>query len=70
MKTVNKWFQRIIRSRTIVFNTLVAGLAAIEGSFGLLQSHLDGNIFAYLTVGLTVGNTILRTITTEALKDK
>ncbi len=64
------WFDRIVRSKTMWFNAVVAGLAALEPVFGLLQSFLPGNVYAYLTVGLTVGNAVLRVVTTTALEDK
>jgi hypothetical protein len=54
----------------MMFNAIVASLAALEGVFNLLQPHIAGNVYAYLTVGLTVGNAFLRTITTEPLKNK
>jgi len=64
------WFDRIVRSKTMWFNAVVAGLAALEPVFGLLQSFLPGNVYAYLTVVLTVGNAMLRVVTTTALEDK
>ena len=59
-----------VRSRTIWFNSIIAGLAALEPVFGLLQSFLPGNVYAYLTIALTVGNAVLRVITTTALNQK
>jgi hypothetical protein len=59
-----------MKSKTMMFNAIVASLAALEGVFNLLQPHIAGNVYAYLTVGLTVGNAFLRTITTEPLKNK
>jgi len=71
MNKISVWFQRIIRSRTMWFNAVVAGFAALEGVFGLLQPFLPGNVFAYMTVALTVGNPIIRALwTTTALRDK
>ena len=70
MNNIKIWFDRVIRSRTLWFNAVVAGLAALEGVFGLLQAFIPGNVFAYLTVILTVGNAILRVLTTTALESK
>jgi hypothetical protein len=70
MNTITKWFHRIIRSRTMLFNILVAAFAAMEPVFGLLQAFVPGHVYAYLTVILTVGNAILRAITTTSLSDK
>jgi hypothetical protein len=54
-------------SRTIQFNALVAALVAIEANLNLLQPYLPGNFYAYVSMGLVVGNTFLRTITSTAL---
>jgi len=67
---MKKWIARIIRSKTLWFNAVVAGLAALEGVFGLLQAYLPGNVFAYITVILTAGNAVLRVYTTQSLADK
>lgn len=70
MNTIKVWFLRVIHSRTMWFNAVIAALAALEGVFGLLQPFVPGNIFAYITVILTTGNAFFRVFTTEALKDK
>lgn len=71
MKEVKIWFDRIIRSKTMMFNAIVAGLAALEGVFGMLQAFLPGNVYAYLTVLLTVGNAVIRVVfTTQPITDK
>lgn len=70
MNSIKIWFQRALRSKTIWFNAIIAGLAALEGVFGTLQAFLPGNAYAYITVVLTVGNAILRVLTTQALADK
>ena len=67
---MKKWVTRILRSKTMMFNMLVASLAAFEGVFTVLQPHIAGNAYAYLTIALAVGNAALRVITTEPLKDK
>lgn len=67
---MKKWISRILRSRTLRFNMLVAAMASAEGVFGLLQPYIAGNVFAYITIILTVGNAILRVLTTQPLKDK
>ena len=64
------WLSRILRSRTMIFNILVAGMASAEGVFGMLQPFIAGNVFAYITIILTVGNAIMRVLTTQSLKDK
>lgn len=67
---IKTWFNRIIRSRTMMFNAVIAALAALEGVFGMLQGFLPGNAYAYITVFLTVGNAILRVLTTSSLAGK
>lgn len=53
-----------------MFNLIVAFMASFEGVFSVLQPYVAGNVYAYLTIALTVGNAILRTLTTQPLKDK
>ncbi len=67
---MKRWIARIVRSKTMLFNILVAALAALEPVFGLLQAFLPGNVFAWLTVALTVGNAVLRVVTTQPLSAK
>lgn len=64
------WLSRIARSKTMMFNLTVAALASLEGGFSILQPHVAGNVYAFLTIALTVGNAMLRVLTTNALKDK
>lgn len=64
------WVARILRSKTMMFNLLVAGMAAFEGAFTVLQPYVGGNVYAYLTIGLTVGNALLRVVTNEPLSNK
>lgn len=54
-------------SKTLWFNLVVAALAAAEAASGLLQPLLPGNVYGWLTFALTVGNTVLRVITTSAV---
>lgn len=68
--TMKKWINRIIRSKTLMFNAAVAGMVGLEGAFSLLQPYLPGDVYAYFTVILIVGNKILRVITTQPLADK
>ena len=67
---VKVWLSRIIRSRTIRFNAIMAAMIALEGSFALLQPFIPGNVFAYASIVLTMGNTYYRVVTTEPLKNK
>lgn len=67
---MKKWISRILRSKTLMFNIIVAAVASLEGVAGLLQPYIAGNVFAYITIALTVGNAILRVVTTQPLRDK
>lgn len=67
---MKKWLPRILRSKTMMFNILLAIGAALETVTGVLQAVLPGNVFAWFTVALTVGNAVLRVITTQPLTDK
>ena len=67
---MKKWISRIARSKTMMFNLALAGMAAFEGVFNVLQPYVPGNVYAYLTVALTVGNAMLRVITTQPLSEK
>ena len=64
------WISRILASKTMWFNAIVASLAALEGVFALAQPYVAGNVYAYLTIALTVGNAALRVITTQPLSKK
>jgi hypothetical protein len=67
---MNDWIIRCMKSKTMLFNAIVASLAALEGVFNLLQPHMDGNVYAWVSIVLVTGNAFLRTRTTEPLKNK
>lgn len=67
---MKKWFVRCAKSKTMVFNGIVAAAAALEASFSLLQPFLPGDVYAWFTVILIVGNKVLRVYTTQSLSDK
>lgn len=70
METVNIWFNRIIRSKTLVFNMLVAVMGVGEAAFGFIQPFVAGNVYGWGMAFLTVGNAVLRVVTTQPLSDK
>lgn len=55
------------KSRTLWFNALVAGAAAAEANFQLLQPLLPANVYQLLTFALVVGNALLRLVTTTGV---
>lgn len=67
---MKNWIIRIIKSKTMMFNIVVAVFGVGEAAFGFLQPYIAGNVFGYGMAILTVGNAVLRVITTQPLKDK
>lgn len=63
---MKKWY----KSKTVLFNLLLAVLAAAEASFSLLQQYLPVNTYALLSFILTVGNVALRFISTQTLVER
>lgn len=57
-------------SKTLWFNALVAALAALEASASMIQPFLQGNVYGYALLILTVGNAALRIITSQGLSLK
>jgi hypothetical protein len=62
-----KWYQ----SKTIIFNTIIIGLTALEANFHTVKEVFGINIFLYLSIAVPMVNFYLRMITTKAIdKDK
>lgn len=59
-----------LKSKTIWFNALIAGLAAAEASFSLLKPYLGEGIYGAALFAVTVGNVILRFATTQPVTNK
>lgn len=57
-------------SKTLWFNAAVAALAAIEANARLIQPYVPGNVYGWGLLVLTVGNTVLRIITTQGVSLK
>jgi len=57
------WYQ----SKTLWVNAIVAALATLEASTGLLQPFLPTNFYTIVAVGLPVVNAVLRIVTTQGL---
>lgn len=58
------------KSRTLWFNAVVAAFAALEASASMIQPFLQGNVYGYALLILTVGNAALRIITSQGLSLK
>ena len=55
------------KSKTLWFNAGIGGLAALEASANMIQPYLPGNVYGYGLLLLTVGNAVLRIVTTQGL---
>lgn len=55
------------KSKVIIFNAFVAGLAALEASAHLIQPYIPGNVYGYGLMVLTAGNAMLRVFTSQGL---
>lgn len=62
-------FKQILKSKTMVFNLLVAIGAVIEMNMSVLQPML-GDHYGIVFMFVALVNVILRSITTTSLKDK
>lgn len=58
------------RSRTLIFNGLVAVLAALADVTGFLQPVTSPGVFAAVVITLTAINAALRTVTRQPLTRK
>lgn len=58
-----KWYE----SKTLRFNAACAALIALEASLGVIQPLMPVNVYAILSLALTVGNAVLRVITSQGL---
>jgi hypothetical protein len=60
------WWQ----SKTLWFNAIVAGLAALEANAHLVQPYLPGNVYGWGMMLLTCGNAVLRLVTAQGVSLK
>lgn len=60
------WWQ----SKTLWFNVVVAGLAAVEANAHLVQPYLPGNVYGWGMMLLTCGNAVLRLVTAQGVSLK
>lgn len=61
--TPKPWWQ----SKTVWLNLISAMLLALELKFDLLQPLVPGNVYAWMSVAITVANGILRVVTAVPL---
>lgn len=67
---MKEWIIRVLKSKTMLFNIFVAVMGVGEAAFGFLQPYIAGNVFGWGMALLTVGNAILRVVTTQPLRNK
>lgn len=58
------------RSRTLIFNILVAVFAALADVTGVLQAAASPRTFAAVVIAVAVVNAVLRTMTRQPLTRK
>lgn len=58
------------KSRVLWFNVIVAGLASLEAAAHMIQPFVEGNVYGYGLMLLTVGNAMLRIITSQGISIK
>lgn len=63
MANLKPWY----KSKTMLFNIAIGGLASLEPVFPLLRPMLGESYYPVLMVLLTTGNGILRAITTQGV---
>ena len=56
------------KSKTLWVNIIVAVLASLEATTGLLQPYLPQPWYVVVAVGLPIINVVLRIVTTQGLK--
>jgi hypothetical protein len=61
---MKKWW----KSKTIIFNMVVAGLLTLEATMSQLSSVFPANWYAIFAVTLPVVNAMLRIITTTGIQ--
>lgn len=66
---MKNYLKGLIKSKTIIFNTFVAVMAAVETNFEFIKSQ-NPDYYMYIMMTVTAINFILRTVTVESIKDK
>lgn len=61
--------RQYFKSKTIIFNMLVAVFTAVELNYEFIKEHNE-NYYMYIVLAVTAINFILRTVTTKPLSEK
>ena len=67
---MNKWFNRIIRSKTLLFSILLSVLGVLQASMDVFTAYLTPQAMGFVTLAVGVVVAVLRVITTQDIKDK
>lgn len=60
---MKQWY----KSKTLWFNLVIAGFAALEASFSFLQPIIPQTYYGILITILTIGNALLRVLSTKTI---
>lgn len=66
---MKQFFQKIKKSKTIIFNILLGVLGVLELNMGMFQTLL-GDYYGVTFMVIAIIGVILRTITTQPLNEK
>jgi hypothetical protein len=64
-----KWLTKVHKSKTMMFNILIAVLSIVELNIGLFQAVL-GDYYGVIFMLVAIINVILRTVTTQPISEK
>jgi hypothetical protein len=67
---INIWFQRIIRSRTMIFSLALTALGAVQTSQDVFSAFMTPKMFGLFTVAIGIVVAILRVVTKQPLENK
>jgi len=67
---VSDWIKGALKSKTMFFAMLLAGLGALQEQLPQLQQFMTPQMFGYFSIGTGVVVAVLRIVTTNSLNDK
>lgn len=70
MQNINKWFQRIIRSKTVNTANLIAIIGVVQVNSDFLSTVLSPKQFGWVMIIISIVMILLRARTTSSLSDK
>ena len=67
---MSDWLKGALKSKTMFFAMLLAGLGAVQEQLPQLQQYVTPQFFGYFSMGVGVVVAILRIVTTQSLSNK